>query len=869
MAFKKILYVMSLLLILAAASSTDIDTDATYYSHKLSPKSLLGTTQSEISISPTQRKKINKLTHILLINKDNREKLPRILLKSNPLISELSLKTFIKKHSSVVNLLSAYIYKLTENDKLTSKICTKIIIPFLKSTIHLEKDDFFTKMLHQLFDQLSQSDNISKEIKKQIVTLIVHNVMYSPEGYRNQPGMFVLCPILNDINFSDIIIDNIFPAKYKTSDISLMLSKMDYNLNVQLFTYIINWQKELNPLSAIILKTLTEPNSLEKKQKIIDFLNQNYKKIDEIIKFCNKKKIPLSDAFIEFIIKRRQMSLLKAFPTQTSNESHLFLLKKAMTMESIYHKKHNTVKEAISAISTIFYFDQQLTDNNSVEIDRLIMLIDEFNTGKTGNKKFLSELKQTATKFSFQPVVNITTEMIAEKNTNKAEIKEKVTNLLNSNEDIYITMLNLCDIYTRIKNLFPTTAQYIKTTVKHLIDLEGDTKKLNNWLYKQAPWNKEAYNTLIANKYKPELWTNSFKQTYFSEENTRRKAEKIAKKIKTLSKLKKLSQKKQAELDFLLENLSRIEKEEPKIIIEFDFDFLKDSYSGVPLHDCFSPNKSHEVNPLITALETNSIFVHVYNQTTGKLISSIMFVLTEQGLVDMGFPTGSPNLEEPIFDTMAMLIKQEMIPAIYVNSEKTAYVSSATYKFASSKKLLNEKQQTLYKKEPWILKNVIHADNPRHYATGKNLKKENAHYGVFKTSYVIDKKSIKNHISTSLENLKSTIKLNSSSSSQSPFFEKLRQNILKKANHITSNEEQSQYISNTMPSISVLKKYMHQHSLLPENLHKHMSSLNKILAEDVIEFINKENNFKPKPLNHFFAALFSSKKAQTRIPASA
>lgn len=869
MRLKKYIYILSLIGVIHITSNIDVTPVVGWERHKLSPVSFLhNNTNSQKSFSQKENIKIENIKALLSKHEHNFDKFLAVFTKNNPKETQEALKRYLSDRKNQNNA-AKFLNILFIEKNINPLLCKKVLIPFFNNIDLIEKNIDFFKNLQILLQKTLLSQKINQQLKNQMIKNIVvsagtpSNIQETEIAVKN-----ILDPIVETPEYAKTLTDTIFPKIYQSNNIHIKMQQLSQNIRQDILTYIISKKSTDIDLRKTILRILQETEDTEKENKIIDFLNKNYNQISGILKFFKQKDIKISQSFLDFIIRRRQTTLLKALNPSFDNQDYTQTLKNLMLVEYTKNKKHNTIKDNILNIYEIFSFDKGKTPVSKKTIELLNSAIDDFDKNIIGNKKFSEKIKTAQKEALYIPVINTIKEMISIENPDSdINTENKIINIMDSNPEIYSYLLNLCDIYNRTKRIFPATGKYIRQTIQKLMAFDGNLKKLNKWLYTEAPWNKEAYKTLISKGFSPSLWEKPLQQTYFANSQATLKMQKLVKQIKKLKTTKNLSQNKQNKLNFLLEELARIKKEEPKIIVELEFDFLKDSYSGIALHDSISPNKRFEIAPLSTALEANTVFMHVYKENSTTPFSSILLALTPSGLVDMGFPTDSPDLEQPVFDMISQLIKNETIPVVNINSKKTNYVSSATYNFAESKNLLKTAKKESIKKEPWNINTSLDPKNPRHYPVGKNVVIDGVQHGVFKTSFFLDKNSIKNYAdSISIENIENEINIDEGKHLYSAFLDKLRQEVLINAK---TQKDQKAYMQKILPSLSILKDYMQKHNLLPERLHTQRKHLVKILPSELMSIIDDKTQKNTFSLNMLFAKLSGKKQTHRLIPASA
>lgn len=866
MRFAKTIHLIFFLVILGISVNISTFTINRCQNDTLSPSTILKQDTTTHTFSKSEQKKIDRLAKNLEKQKDDYTLFLNILKKNNPKLIQAAIKQYLENDKSEYPYLLPHLRRFINSDSLNKKTYKKILKPLLTNYYLLAGNKEALPVLAEITEKAIINKDLDEETKKAIVTDAI-NVTSKNKVYFHEDAVIttIYAPIFDYTRYAKILVDMLFPKAYHTEHIHLSLHMLSITIRKDLLPEILK-PNQNNSFKKNIIHILAENNSTEKEEQITKFLNANYNKIKQMHLLCKTHKLPLSDTFADFIIRRRQVSLLEAMQPYAENQAYIELLKELLKTEKLKHKKHNVIKESILSIHTIFTFAGKWTQVPKRIVEQLKNAIADFNQGKTGNKKFNERIKSIKKEALSIPLIQTIENMTQKENE---EIKRIVHAMLDKDLAAYNYLFNLCDIYNRTKTRFHKTSQHLRETMSYLVDNNGDLEKLNQWLYKEAPWNKALYNNLINQGYLPDFWNRSIKQTYLADPEATKKARKLTAQIKKLKVVKNKSDKKNNQLEFLTEELNRLLKKEPKIIVELEFDFLKDSHSGAVLHDSISPHKAFEVVPPALALDTSAVFMHIYNADTKKPISSILFVLTPQGLVDMGFPTDSPNFEEPVFNTIATLVDNKIIPQVNLNSKKTSYVDSATYNYAAKHRLLAASKTESVKKEPWNMNISTDPKNPRHYATGGNQDINGRQHGIFNTSFTINQRTIKKYRFFSLDLVSTELNLDADRHLYSNFLDRIRQKIIEKSKTLKTKTEEKQYIKEMLPHLTTLKKYMQQHNILPEKLRKHKYALSSIIPTPLLNFIDEEMEIKPTPLNSFFARMRGTKNAKFITPQSA
>lgn len=869
MRFTKITHWMFLILLTAVSLDTTLSSD--YLPNKLSPASILEQQANIHTFSKSEEKKIARLEKKLKTEKDDYTTFINILKKNKPLLTQAALKRLLEKDKSAFSYILPHLKRFTSSDALDKKTYQHIVIPLLNNLHLLPNNKEAISILTKIADSAIFPKKIDHNTKQRIIADIIAATSSKKTNFNEATIIDALyAPLFDHTTYAKILVDMLFPNTYQAGKIHLSLHKLNINIRKTLLASILNPNKQKSLINKHIIHILSENNSVEKEEQITKFLNTNYNKLSQAAAFCRLENIPVSDAFMDFIIRRRQVSLLSAIQPDNADQDYITLLRDLLETEKLKHKKHNVIKDAILSIHTIFTFTGKDTAVPKNIILEMKSAIADFHQEKTGNKKFNERIKSIKKEALAVPLIETIGEMTNRLTpTDKNEIKRVIYKMMDQDPAAYDYLFNLCDIYNRTNTRFQTTAKHIRETMTYLMNTDGDLAKLNKWLYTEAAWNQETYRTLIKHGYSESFWKNPTRQTYFASQETSAQAEKLIDRIKRLKARNNKTVKQKNQLEFLTEELNRIRKKEPKIIVELEFDFLKNSHSGAVLHDSISPHKAFEIVPPALALDTATVFMHVYNEETKKPLSSILFILTPQGLVDMGFPTDSPAFEAPVFDHIAQLVNAKIVPQVNINSKKTSYVDSATYNYAAENKMLLAQKMESVKKEPWNLNRSTDTKNPRHYATGGNRDINGIQHGVFNTSFVINQYSIKRYHFVSLELMQQELDLKADTHLYSDFLNRLRQQVIEKSKTLDTKEQEKQYIKEMLPSLTALKNYMEQNSILPEKLLKRRHTLVRIIPEKLIDFIDEEIEIKATPLNSFFAQIREKKSAKALAPQSA
>ena len=591
----------------------------------------------------------------------------------------------------------------------------------------------------------------------------------------------------------------------------------------------------------------------ENTEKAGFFIETEKTRMLSVFRFLRDRNIIWSGEFFQYFLSRTQKSVLSDLESLRElriqdSESIWRLVRKLFWIELEKGRKKNVIKDLLTGMRNIMDSCEKAHLDPGSSLDRMESILQDYAEDRIGNKKVLSEFEAELRRRMSEALKLFFSDLSTPFSTGE-EIK--IDRFLEKHPELHPYLMNLTGIYYRIRNAYPESVRHLEKTLYEMVlnpSIDGNTEAFHRWLYQESPWNREIYRNLtVKSGYNPALWDKGISRSFFLKPEIGDRALKLSEKIRKLKTGRKQNPKTVREILSLREELLRITQENEKIRIEFSFDFLKGSYCGVPLHDCFTPGKEYEMIPVFHALESNALFMRVYNEASGQMMTGIVYVLTPEGLVDLGFATGSSlvvePLKQPVFEVLSELVNENWIPAVFMNSDKTAYVASAGYHFGSQTRKLKAKYGEFFKQEPWdVEREKDPLGGPRHYANGSNVNCRDAdgkmrQYGRFKTGFRLGKESGILNKSTdryhSLEHImKDGVGDTEGKRESDNLFEQIRLRLSRKEEDLrrTSPDEARIFRDQMYSHLKGFQCFMEQNCLAVEDLPDKMEDLKKQLA---------------------------------------
>jgi phosphohistidine swiveling domain-containing protein len=421
------------------------------------------------------------------------------------------------------------------------------------------------------------------------------------------------------------------------------------------------------------------------------------------------------EEFIKGIFRNRDTPLLDALDdAKESNipEEELRMIRSLVTLSD---KDYRNRSQAIVLLVNTGIIIKIAGLDRADYLARAQECLKKYSDGGIGEKLFMSTLQDLFLKFSEKAVES----MLGGISNDERAAFEK----LSSKDQAFMAkLINLVEVYFRIKKDYPDTALKILKTVKQLLALK-DAGLLNKWLYTQAPWNAKTYETLTGSGYSPDIWSKGFRKTVPSGSGNvdakRRMRDQTWQLYEMAQKLKVrgLPERKEGEgfetyeeaeifaQTYLLGNdrvpddskvnvrnivtetrrlkdtLAR-SVEQATVTVEISQDFLMDAYSGVGVAGCFNPiSGDHREMPLMHSLETDSLFLRVYD-INGRMIANAVLILTEKGVVvqPLWESTGiNLDLDGAVFDALAELVLKGIAPAVFMEKTSAGFSAAGPY----------------------------------------------------------------------------------------------------------------------------------------------------------------------------------------------
>jgi len=517
-------------------------------------------------------------------------------------------------------------------------------------------------------------------------------------------------------------------------------------LRTELAKYLLGFETVLGKALFELFAQTTDP---EKRKEFYEFFQEESSDIDKVLRKLAEWKIEYSAGFIREFLRKRDVSFMDVIldiqEEQEDKNLLSFLARHVLAILSIDFlfalmdrsahldsherligairqlitsgKKYENVSEALALISHSYISVNKLPFQKQSFIKKASSLVDSYLSGKFGDKKFISELKQL-----YADCMSKALSSFVGYSSTKGFRK-----FLAEHTELSPYINNLVAVSLRIGKEYPDTVKKIKEALKALIR-SNTLAEFNNWLYTQAQWNQETYARLIQAGYSPLLWQKGLSKIVPATTGTEEVSEKLRQQAFQLFEIAVTN--KAEFVDFNADSLDSYEKavefaqkyllnnpdvseedrrrvvnilqeteklsiaykaqsQQAKVTVEIAFDFFKDSYSGVGVPGCFNPTTGiHREMPLIHALETDALFLRVYKE--GKMIANAVLILTENGVVVQPLYNSSGlNLDAVVFDALADLLLKGWIPAVLMAAGSAGSAAASGFMqehYASSSK---------------------------------------------------------------------------------------------------------------------------------------------------------------------------------------
>ncbi|MBL7151575.1 MAG: hypothetical protein ISS89_03190, partial [Candidatus Omnitrophica bacterium] len=478
---------------------------------------------------------------------------------------------------------------------------------------------------------------------------------------------------------------------------ALSALELNYGKNIQILEYIIDYVAGLNSFKnkfgEALISLLDEQG--ERLNKTVEFINAEKNDIDGIFQYLQQNNITLPQSFIENFLAKRDISFLDMLsPVKddnifSSNPEIASMFGKILNAR----KKYETIKEAVNHLVETGIIVKRASLSYEDFNKGISNILNDYLKGNIGDKRLLSGLKnisQQVKAAAFKKIIN--------RDLSEGE-KEFLDDPI---VDLYIG--NLVGLYFRIVNSYPKVCKRIVISLDNLLKFKN-MEKFHGWLFKESEWNKEIYQELRHNGYSSLLWDQGIRETLpvggigeNIEEKMKMQTEQLIElaskhtlEIDSQYKEKGISSYAQAQefaekyfltndslnqevkdlVKDILESTKKYEEEyknkiisSKKVTVEIVKDFLKDTYSGVGVPGCFAPHGSNNQMPMIHALETNALFLRVYD-ANNKMIANAVLVLTPQGVVVQPlYNATNLDLSRVVFEGLAALLLKDMVPSV-------------------------------------------------------------------------------------------------------------------------------------------------------------------------------------------------------------
>jgi hypothetical protein len=504
-----------------------------------------------------------------------------------------------------------------------------------------------------------------------------------------------------------------------TSDTIQKLS----SIKVTEVSYFIHYALGVDSLESRIgeaLAGLLKESDEESYSKSIDFLRNHKDEIDDVFSYLYEKGIMPSSAFLKSFLKKRDTSLLDILMVLTDDSIFSYAAGLSSQIKNILgaDRRYEVTKEAVRCLVEIGI----IVKGAPLSYEHLSKTVDSIlqahKAREIGDKKLLTELGRVNQQVKGESLKKII----------QRELSEGEKEFLN-HPSLNRYTANLIGLYFYLQKDYPQICEKVAIALSKLLEIK-DIDKFNEWLFKEAEWNKPIYKELINSGYSPLFWDRGVRETLPDEGALKNIEEEMKKQTEQLIELAEkhniiepgsqyrlegLSSYKVAE-DFvtkyffnnenvpqelkesvraILEDTKKYEERyknkvlaSKKLTVKIVKDFLEDTYSGVGIPGCFAPSGSNSQMPVFHALETNALFLRVYDENN-KMIANAVLVLTPQGVVvEPLYNASNLELTRVVFEGLAELLLNNMVPSVLLMTQDT-------YKYGQQKKTIAIKTNTL------------------------------------------------------------------------------------------------------------------------------------------------------------------------------
>ena len=480
-------------------------------------------------------------------------------------------------------------------------------------------------------------------------------------------------------------------------------------LKVNILNALINIVKPESQLIAESIIDLFGLSEQKLRDKVVEFINKERSEIIEIINYLGKAEMVPALSFFEDFLRKRDTSFLDIIKSAMDDDilSSIPAMAPQVKLLLNLEKKYEVLRGAMGYLieTGIILKGASLEYNASQKIDDILARYSK-NDG-IGDKKLLSELS----------IINRQVKSDAFKKIINRDLTEEEKEFLDTHYmATYIG--NFVGLYFRLQGEYPGICEKAALSINKLLEFR-DTKGFNQWLFKEAEWNKEVYAELLKSGYSSLLWDKGIRKTLPMEGIGEDITDKMKQQNEQLIELadmhnieigasyrekgltshqeaeafakeyflnnEKLSQDVKDSVKRILGETKRFEEvykskgiSSEKVTVEIVQDFLKDTYAvGIP--GCFAPHGSNNQMPMIHALETNALFLRIYNGND-KMIANAVLVLTPQGVVVQPLWNASNlDLNKVVFEGLAELLLKDMVPAVSFSDASSAGKEALKY----------------------------------------------------------------------------------------------------------------------------------------------------------------------------------------------
>lgn len=568
--------------------------------------------------------------------------------------------------------------------------------------------------LIQALSRIKGSNYLQQNIKDAICGALAELLQYSPEAIKDLSALkdkdfyefmkeHVGTKLLNlGVVLETLRVFNPDFAQGKEHVIEQAWNHIPKNcsfLRTELAKYLLGFE---TVLGKALFELFSQELDADKRKEYYDFFQEENSDIDRVLHKLTEWKIEYSASFIRDFLRKRDVSFMDVIlDIQEDQEGIRLYLNSHKRLIGVIRKlinsgkKYENISEALALITHSYISVKKLPFRQQMFIRQAGSLVDSYLSGKFGDKRFISELKQLYADYMSKALSSF-----VGRSSTKGFQK-----FLSAHTELSPYINNLVAISLRISKEYPDTVKKIKEALRVLIQ-SNTLEEFNNWLYTQSEWNKEVYPRLILAGYDPLLWEKGLTKVVPAVTNAEEVSEKMKQQTFQLveialnnkvsvqddsNNIDSFEKAREFALKYLINNpdisaedkirvaniLQETEKlaiaykaqlQQAKVTVEVAFDFLKDSYSGVGVPGCFNPTTGiHREMPLVHSLEADTLFLRVYKE--GKIIANAVLILTENGVVVQPLYNSSGlSLDAVVFDALADLLLKGWIPAVLMEA---------------------------------------------------------------------------------------------------------------------------------------------------------------------------------------------------------